>query len=318
MNPEQFKQIGVLRSMETDALASLVTVLEEQVYRDGQIVFTEGNPGDGMYFIVEGRIRIEKRTQAGGQIQKTLAVLSAGDHFGEMALLNHKPRAASALADGTARVLRLSRAAFEQIHKKNSASGLGLLFGMIQTASERIRWLDTQLVAYDEIGKAIGEALDLRMLLELILEQVSSASGADWSFVALRSEFTGRLDPLVQRNLTLTPALLESVSKGEGFLAPILSNAQDLLTPNVNDEPLLSSCPRLGFETASLLVTLIVLGGQILGIIVLGGLQLNQFNINTLNLAKGIGRQAAQAILNHRRREEEDSRSQRSRSPYRS
>jgi CRP-like cAMP-binding protein len=318
MKPAELKRIGVLQSMETDALASLAAVLEEQVCENGHVVFTEGSPGDSMYFILQGRISIQKRADARGEVQKTLAVLTAGDHFGEMALLNQKPRAASAIAEGTARILRLSKAAFDRIHKESSATALGVLFGMIQTASERIRWLDTQLVAYDEIGKAIGEAIDLRGLLDLILKQVLNASGADWGFLALRSEFTGRLDPLVQKRLTLTSAQLESVSKGEGFLAPVLRNAQDLLISNMNADQILSSCPQLGFETPSLLVTPIILAGQVLGVIALGGKQMNQFDLNTLNLVKGIARQAAQAILNHRQREEEDARSQRPRALNRS
>jgi CRP/FNR family transcriptional regulator, cyclic AMP receptor protein len=313
MNSAALKDIVVLQSMDAAALAKIASVLEEEEYANGQVVFIEGEPGDSMYFISQGCIRIEKRPHPAGEDRKTLAVLEAGDYFGEMALVNQKPRAASAVAAGGARLLRLSKAAFDRIHETSSATALNVLFGMIRTASERIRWLNTQLVTYDEIGKAIGDAVDLHALLDSVLEHVTNATGADWSLLALRSEFTGRLDVRAQRNLTLAAAQLEAISNGGGVLGLVLRNEQDLLAPDLDANEMLEAGPRLGFETASLLVSRIVLAEQVVGLIVLGGNEKHQFDLNTLNLARGIARQAAQAILNQRRREEEEARSHRPR-----
>ena len=150
--------------------------LEEKDYADGQAVFAEGDPGDSMYFIVKGCVRIEKRAQAASAVHKTLAVLEAGDYFGEMALLDQKPRSASAVAAGGARILRLSKAAFDEMQGKGSVAGMSVLFAMIRTSSERIRRLSAQVVVYDEVGKAIGESRDLQTLLDVILQQLSSAT----------------------------------------------------------------------------------------------------------------------------------------------
>ena len=92
MNPEELKHIAVLEAMDSEALARLAAVLEQKEYGDGQGVFAEGDPGDSMYFIARGCIRIEKRAQATSAVNKILAVLEAGDYFGEMALLDQKPR----------------------------------------------------------------------------------------------------------------------------------------------------------------------------------------------------------------------------------
>ena len=137
-----------------------------------------------MYFIVKGCIRIEKRAQATGAVHKTLAVLEAGDYFGEMALLDQKPRSASAVAAGDARILRLSKAAFDEMQGKGSVAGMSVLFAMIRTSSERIRRLSAQVVVYDEVGKAIGESRDLQTLLDVILQQLSTATFADWGLLA--------------------------------------------------------------------------------------------------------------------------------------
>lgn len=313
MNPEELKQIAVLQAMDGDALASLAAVLEQKDYAEGETVFAEGDPGDSMYFIVRGRIRIEKRAQATGGVHKTLAVLEAGDYFGEMALLDQKPRSAAAVAAGAATVLRLSKAAFDQMQGESSVAGTSVLFAMIRTSSERIRRLSAQVVVYDEVGKAIGESRDLQALLDVVLQQLSSATRADWGLVLLRSQFSDRLELRGQSNLTLTSAQREAVTNGQGFLGPVSRNPANQLVASFEDEEPFKSCPRLGFETSSLLVCPITVEGQLLGLIVLGGNERNQFDLNALNLARGVARQAAQAILNARHREEEQARSRHSR-----
>jgi CRP/FNR family transcriptional regulator, cyclic AMP receptor protein len=313
MNPEELKQIAVLQAMDDDALARLAAALEEKEYADGQSIFAEGDPGDGMFFLARGCIRIEKRAQAAGAAPKTLAVLAAGDYFGEMALLDQKPRSAAAVAAGNARVLRLSKAAFDQMHGTGSQAGMSVLFAMIRTSSERIRRLSTAVVVYDEIGKAIGEARDLQTLLDVILQQLSAAVSADWGLLVLRSQFSDRLELRSQANWTPTPAQQEAISRGEGFLGPALQNAPGRLVANFDEDEAFKSCARLGFETASLLLMPIPVEGQRLGLIALGGQERGQFDLNALNLARGVARQAAPAILNARHREEEQARSRHSR-----
>lgn len=313
MNPQELKHIAVLQAMDDAALARLAAALEEKDYADGATVFAEGEPGDSMYFIVQGCVRIEKHAQAAGAVQKTLTVLEAGDYFGEIALLDQKPRSASAVAAGSARILRLSKPAFDQLQAQSSVAGMSVLFAMIRTSSERIRRLSTQLVVYDEVGKAIGEARELQTLLDIILRQLASATAADWGLLLLRSQFSDRLELRGQENLTLTPAQLEAVSAGQGFLGPVLQNPQDQLVASFDEQEPFKSSARLGFETASLLLCPVTVEGQLLGLILLGGNERDQFDLNALNLTRGIARQAAQAILNARHREEEQARSRHSR-----
>jgi CRP/FNR family cyclic AMP-dependent transcriptional regulator len=313
MNPEELKQIAVLQAMDSDALARLGAALEAKDYADGQPIFSEGDPGDSMYFIASGCVRIEKRAQAGSAVHKTLAVLEAGDYFGEMALLDQKPRSAAAVASGGVRLLRLSKAAFDQMRAESSAAGMSVLFAMIRTSSERIRRLSTQVVVYDEVGKAIGESRDLQSLLDVILQQLSTATLADWSLLVLRSQFSDRLEVRGQTNLTLSATQLEAVATAQGLLGPVLRTPADQIVANLDEQEPFKSCARLGFETASLLLVPITLEDQLLGLIVLGGNERDQFDLNALNLVRGVARQAAQAILTARHREEEQARSRHSR-----
>jgi CRP/FNR family transcriptional regulator, cyclic AMP receptor protein len=313
MNPEELKHIAVLQAIDNDALARLAAALEGKDYADGAIIFAEGDPGDSMYFIASGCVRIEKRAQANSTVNKILTVLEAGDYFGEMALLDQKPRSASALATGSARILRLSKAAFDEMQSKNSVAGMSVLFAMIRTSSERIRRLSSQLVVYDEVGKAIGESQDLQTLLDVILQQLSSATYADWGLFLLRSQFSDLFEVRSLANVTLTSVQREAVTNGQGFLGPVLQNPQDQLVASFDEQETFKGCTRLGFETPSLLLSPITVEGQLLGLIVLGGNQRDQFDLDALQLTRGVARQAAQAILNARHREEEQARSRHSR-----
>jgi len=313
MKPDELKHIAVLQAMDGEALTRLAAALEEKEYADGQAIFAEGDPGDSMYFILKGCVRIEKRAQAAGALHKTLTVLEAGDYFGEMALLDQKPRSAAAVAADDTTVVRLSKAAFDQMQRSGGAAGMSVLFAMIRTSSERIRRLSAQVVVYDEVGKAIGEARDLQTLLDVILQQLATATGADWGLLLLRSQFSEGLEPRSQLNLTLTPAQREAVSKGQGFLGPVMSNPQDHLVADFDKAEPFKSCERLGFETASLLLSSITVEGQFLGLILLGDNERGHFDPDALHLGRGVARQAGQAILNARHREEEQARSRHSR-----
>ncbi len=313
MNPEELKSIAVLRTMDGHALARLAPALEEKSYADGERVFAEGDPGDSMYFIQRGQVRIEKRAATEGAASKVLTVLEDGDYFGEMALVDQKPRSASAVASGGTRILRLSKAAFDQLQQSGSVAATGMLFAMIRTSSDRIRRLSAQLVVYDEVGKAIGEARTLQSLLDVILQQLATATGADWGLLVLRAQFSDQLELRGRLNLALTAAQISAISNGKGFLGTALSNRQDWLVGDVDVQESFKTCERLGFETASLLVSPIGVERSLLGLIVLGGRERDQFDVDALNLTRGVSRQAAQAVLNARHREEEEARSRHSR-----
>ncbi|MBI4872421.1 MAG: cyclic nucleotide-binding domain-containing protein [Candidatus Riflebacteria bacterium] len=85
---------------------SLAASLFGSVYPDGTVFFQEGDPGDVMYVIQEGKVEIARVV---GGVRTVLSVLGKGEYFGEMALLDNQPRSASATACGPTRVMVLSR-----------------------------------------------------------------------------------------------------------------------------------------------------------------------------------------------------------------
>ncbi len=82
----------------------------------GTVLFREGDEGATMYVLQSGRVRISKGSQDG---TKTLAVLGPGEFFGEMAILNRKPRTATAEVVEAARLLVLDAKTFEAMVLSN-------------------------------------------------------------------------------------------------------------------------------------------------------------------------------------------------------
>jgi len=79
------------------------------------IIFREGEPGDYLYFIVAGMVNIY-REEAGGE--RLLAQLSAGQCFGELALLENDPREVTAIAENEVTLLRVDGEKFVQLYEK--------------------------------------------------------------------------------------------------------------------------------------------------------------------------------------------------------
>jgi CRP/FNR family transcriptional regulator, cyclic AMP receptor protein len=83
----------------------------------GEVLFREGEPGDRMFVIQSGSVRITKSVK--GE-EKTLAMLGPGDFLGEMAILNSKPRTATAIVEEHAHILVLGARTFEQMIVSNA------------------------------------------------------------------------------------------------------------------------------------------------------------------------------------------------------
>ncbi len=119
-------------------------------YAKDSIVFFENDEGHDMYIIVSGKVEILKEVIKTEKVEKTkidkkdyeqLAVLQPGDFFGEMSLLNDKPRSATVRALDVVKVIVLNKNNFELILEKQPQLSLKIL----KTLSNRIRSLDKLL-----------------------------------------------------------------------------------------------------------------------------------------------------------------------------
>jgi CRP/FNR family cyclic AMP-dependent transcriptional regulator len=126
-----------------------------RTYQPGDTIVREGDVGDTMFIIQRGEVRIHKHTH---DRETTLAVLKAGDFFGEMAIIDREPRSASATAATEAKVLVLSKDIFESQIKTNPK----IIMSILRKMSERLRAADRQiktLLMRDNYSRVTGTLL---------------------------------------------------------------------------------------------------------------------------------------------------------------
>ncbi len=103
----------------------------------GKIIFSEGDSGDSLFVIIEGEVEISKRTSL--ETSKTLIVLKPGDIFGEMAVIEKKPRSATAIASKPCKLLAMDESLFFKMIEGNPDFAVK----MVRMLSERIRRSNT-------------------------------------------------------------------------------------------------------------------------------------------------------------------------------
>jgi hypothetical protein len=126
------KRIPLYNSLSLEQIHTIARHLTEQVAWPGQTIVHEGEHSDEFYLIVTGQVDIVKGY---GETIATLATLSAGDFFGEMAIFEQLPRVASAIAVAESVLLVLSASHFRRLIMQNPA----ISFGLFRELSARLR-----------------------------------------------------------------------------------------------------------------------------------------------------------------------------------
>lgn len=104
----------------------------------GHLLFREGEPGREMYVIQAGKVRISKTVRG---VEKTLTSLGPGAFFGEMSILNNKPRSATATVEEDAKLLVIDPKTFEAMVRGNAEIAVRL----IKTLAQRLQEADDQI-----------------------------------------------------------------------------------------------------------------------------------------------------------------------------
>ena len=126
------KRIPLYNSLSLEQIHTMARHLTEQVAWPGKTIVQEGEHSDEFYLIVTGKVEIVKGY---GDTTVTLASLSAGDFFGEMAIFEQLPRVASAIAVEESVLLVLSALHFRRLIMQNPA----ISFGLFRELSARLR-----------------------------------------------------------------------------------------------------------------------------------------------------------------------------------
>ena len=111
---EFLKNVPILASLADAERLGVADALEQQQYKDGDIIIKEGDAGNTFYIIEKGSVKCIQQPSTGSEPIE-LCVLKVGDYFGEIALMTNRPRAASVVAIGKVNVLCIRRKTFMRV-----------------------------------------------------------------------------------------------------------------------------------------------------------------------------------------------------------
>jgi CRP-like cAMP-binding protein len=139
------RAIELLRSMDLfdevadDELPKIARLLKELKVGENEAIFQQGDPGDSLFIVLQGRVRIATTDHFGRE--RVLAFYGPGEFFGDMAVLTGAPRSATASASTAVRLLQLRKEDFDWL----VGSSVGVMRGMMRVMVERQAALNTRL-----------------------------------------------------------------------------------------------------------------------------------------------------------------------------
>jgi CRP/FNR family transcriptional regulator, cyclic AMP receptor protein len=175
MNVETLRQVPLFESLDDEAAHELCELLENLDCKAGALLFRAGDEGDAMYLIEEGKVRIFVRAKDGHEV--TLTELQSGDFFGDMALLDGKPRSADARVIENARLAILSREHFLSFTLSNRNVALEMLTAL----TNRLRQTDELLRHTSTRNVNVEEAAQLTVADRA--SDVIAEFGGSWKFI---------------------------------------------------------------------------------------------------------------------------------------
>lgn len=139
---DQLAQNRLFEGIEPGLLDEIAPEVQVVHLDAGEIVFREGDPGDSLYLVGQGSVKISKSGRGGEQ--ETLGFIQSGNFFGEMALLDGEPRSAMATAVEPTLLGAVKEPAFQHILAL-APSRLHLNF--LRLVSERLRGVNAHFIS---------------------------------------------------------------------------------------------------------------------------------------------------------------------------
>ncbi len=142
--------------------AEILIAGQRQSYLGEQVIFQEGAPGDGLFIVISGAVRISRHSATG---EEALAVLEPNAFFGEMALIDYLPRAASAIANGPTDVFFIPLDALRAVLEANHRIALKFLYALCGVLTQRLRETNDRFMSVFTIAQwGAGRQNDLSLL----------------------------------------------------------------------------------------------------------------------------------------------------------
>ncbi len=182
------KQVPLFADLADEEVRELMTVARRRTFRAGEVIFHREDPGQVLYMIKEGKVKICLISPDGQEM--TLTVLGKGEYFGEFALLDGLPRSTDAIASERVECYTLQRTDFHNAIVKNPQIAIQAM----EVLSKRLRNTNQMvedlifLDVYGRVAKKLVELADahgtkaedggIRIEMRLTQQELASMVGA--------------------------------------------------------------------------------------------------------------------------------------------
>jgi CRP/FNR family cyclic AMP-dependent transcriptional regulator len=157
-NVDFLATVPLFRGIDRTVLEKFAEVTSEKSYPKGSVILFEDDPGDSLFVVREGRVKVVLIGEDGREV--ILGVLGVGEYFGELSLIDDRPRSAHVIAMEDSNLLVLRREDF----RKRVESSPSVAWGLLTVLSRRLRRADDKiggLVLLDVPGRIARLLLDL-------------------------------------------------------------------------------------------------------------------------------------------------------------
>jgi CRP-like cAMP-binding protein len=159
------KKIPLLQDLSHDTMHRIVQCIEMREVRRRQVIYLPGDPGQAVFFVNGGRVKISKVTRDGKEL--TLAYRGPGEIFGELVMIDGGPREEMAEAMENALITELERGEFEKLVQKEGMIG----FRLSKVIAQRRREVENKIeqLIFKDVNAKLAELL-LRLAAEYGIE----------------------------------------------------------------------------------------------------------------------------------------------------
>jgi len=182
MKISALRAVPLFRALDDEAANELCELLTTRDVPAGTSLFHRGEPGDAMYLIENGRVRISLKDTDGHDT--TLAEMDNGDFFGEMSLLDGHARSADATTSVDCRLAVLSRADFRSFLRRDPDIALGILTAL----THRLRRTDDLL--RHRVSRNANEEEAARLTVADRAADLIAEFGGSWKFIGASIAFS--------------------------------------------------------------------------------------------------------------------------------
>ncbi len=146
MDTSLIKQAAIFSDLDDDELTRIAEICTEQQFKFGQTIFNEGDPGNRLFIIAEGEVRISRDVPGSGE--EALAVLKKGACFGEMAVFDRSERSTDAIANTDSTLITIARNDFEMLLDFDRDLAYKVLWRVVRLLSDRLRVTNENLRSF--------------------------------------------------------------------------------------------------------------------------------------------------------------------------